>query len=296
MKHYLVLISCLFFISCLRLDDNLFNESKLDKYRLDDYSGEVDFILDDTYKIPDNLIHLFTLSSKDASEAASTLIYAIYIGDLSRIGTDTVIMYCHGNRDHMDFYWQRAKLLANAGYKNRFGVLMIDYRGFGMSEGNCSETGLYADVNAAMTWLKSQGLTDDRLVIYGFSLGSAPATKMCAFNYAMKPAKLMLEAPYASAELMAQDASKLALPGRFVTDLEIKNGEWIKSVQQPLYWIHGVDDDYISAETQGNVVYGNHHGVYKEKHLIPDADHGNIEPVMGYGNYLKTVVDFIEWQ
>ncbi|MBK6837953.1 MAG: hypothetical protein IPG90_06520 [Bacteroidetes bacterium] len=30
----------------------------------------------------------------------------------------------------MDFYWPRAKLLANTGWKNRFGVMMIDYRGW----------------------------------------------------------------------------------------------------------------------------------------------------------------------
>ena len=35
----------------------------------------------------------------------------------------------------MDFYWQRAKLLANVGGKNRFGVMYLDYRGYGLSEG-----------------------------------------------------------------------------------------------------------------------------------------------------------------
>ena len=107
--------------SCFRLDDNLYNLSeKITEYKLDKYTGEQDFILDDSYFIPDDLIHLFTLSSKSQEEVNPTTIYALYIGDLSRIKTDTVIMYCHGNKWHMDFYWQRVKLLAHTGSKNNF--------------------------------------------------------------------------------------------------------------------------------------------------------------------------------
>ena len=103
----------------------------------------------------------------------------------------------------------------------------------------------------------------------------------------------MLEAPYASAELMVQDASKLAIPGQFVTDLNINNGEEIKRVNQPLYWIHGEEDDYIGIDTQGEVIYNNYRGSYKEQHRIPGADHGDIQPKMGYLNYLNSVRDFI---
>ena len=57
---------------------------------------------------------------------------------------------------------------------------MIDYRGFGLSDGPPTEDGMYADANAGMQWLKDHGLTNGRLAVYGFSLGSAPATKICA--------------------------------------------------------------------------------------------------------------------
>lgn len=281
------------FSGCLRLDDNLYNQSKLTEYKLDNYTGDVDFRLDYSYHIPDSLVHVFTLSSQGSGESNATTIYAIYIGDISQIATDTVIMYCHGNKDHMDFYWQRAKLLANTGGKNRFGVMMIDYRGFGMSDGKPTENGLYADVDAALKWLKNNGLTNDRLVIYGFSLGSAPATKIAANNYTLKPSKLMLEAPFANAEVMLQDLSGLALPGTTVTDLQINNGEEIKKVQQPFFWIHGTADDFVSMTTHGEIVYGNYNGTYKEAHRITDAGHSTVPTTMGFQNYISAVNNFI---
>ena len=281
------------FSGCLTLDNNLYNKSTLTSYKLDSYTGDVDFHLDNSYYIHDTMIHVFTLNSKASDETSATSIYAIYIGDISKIATDTVIMYCHGNKDHMDFYWPRAKLLANTKSKHRYGVLMIDYRGYGMSGGKPTENGLYADVNAALQWLKDKGLSNNRLVMYGFSMGTAPATKLSAENYSMKPNKLILEAPFASAETMIQDASGLALPGEFFTTLKINNAEEIKSVTQSFCWIHGEDDDFLNINTHGIVVYNNYKGVYKEAHRIPGAGHSTIETTMGFQQYLSVVGDFI---
>ncbi|MEO5647946.1 MAG: alpha/beta hydrolase [Chitinophagaceae bacterium] len=289
-----IAIAIIFFTGC-RLDESLFNpnSNKISSYNLDGYTGEVDFKLDASYQIPSNLVNLFTLQSKAADETAATKIFAIYIGNIQRIATDTVILYCHGNKDHMDFYWPRAQLLANTKSKNRYGVLMIDYRGYGLSEGKPTEKGLYADVDAAMQWLKSNGLTNNRLVVYGFSMGTAPATKLTAEPQSMIPSKVMLEAPMASAEVMVQVSSGLALPGSFATDLKINNAELIKKVQQPLFWIHGVKDDFLPINAHGELVYKNHTGIYKEAHRIQNADHSNVPIVFGFQNYLKAVGDFI---
>ncbi|MDF2438714.1 MAG: mhpC [Bacteroidota bacterium] len=281
------------FSSCLKLDENLFNQEKLTEYKLENYSGETDFKLDYTYSIPENKISLFTLNSQASGESSATKIYAVYIGDINRISSDTIIMYCHGNKDHMDFYWQRAKLLANTGSKNRFGVMMIDYRGYGMSEGKPTEEGLYADVDAALIWLKSKGLSNDRLIIYGFSLGSAPATKLTAEPRSLTPSKLMLEAPFANAETMIQDGSGLAMPSGFFTSLKINNAEKIKSVQQPFFWIHGEDDDFLNIATHGQRVYDNYHGTYGEAHKIQGAGHSTIPSTQGFNNYLNSVHSFI---
>lgn len=278
---------------CLRLDDNLFNQQKLSQYKFNAYTGEVDFHLPAGYQPADSLVHLLALQSQAPGESAATKIYAVYIGSINRIKTDTVILYCHGNKDHMDFYWPRAVLLANANGKNRYGVLMIDYRGYGLSEGKPSEEGLYADADAALQWLKGNGLANNRLVMYGFSMGSAPATRLTAAPRIMVPAKLMLEAPFAAADAVVQDATRLAVPASAFTDVKINNAESIKSVAQPFFWIHGAADDYLNITTHGELVYNNYKGTYKEAHRIAAAGHSNIPNTMGFANYLKAVGDFI---
>ncbi|PCI96493.1 MAG: hypothetical protein COB15_10020 [Flavobacteriales bacterium] len=296
MKNVILLIIIASLLtSCFKLDDNLFNpDSEIVEYKLDNYTGEQDFVLDASYAIPSNLINVFTLNSQAPSESVSTTIYAIYIGDVATINTDTVIMYCHGNKWHMDFYWQRAKLLAHSGGKNNYGVMMVDYRGYGLSEGKPSEDGMYADVDAALNWLKQNGLSNDRLIMYGFSLGTAPVCELTAKPRSLTPSKLILEAPYASVAVMVQDAAVLGMPSSFVTGLSIDNAEEIKSVNQPLMWIHGEDDSFLNINTHGQVVYDNHQGVYKEAHKINGADHSEVPLMFGFQNYCSALDLFIK--
>jgi len=277
--------------SCLRLDSNLYDNTKTSSYLMDAYTGQQEITLDSTYTLQNSMIHLLPLTSNDNGSVAT--IYAEYLGDINRISTDTVIMYFHGTKDNMDYYWNRAKLLANTGGKNRFGVMTIDYRGYGMSQGTPTESGMYADAEAALQWLQNNGLTSDRLIIYGFSLGTAAATYRTANPSVLTPAKLILEAPFASAGVMVQDATALAFPPSYFINLSINNGEEIKKVQQPFMWMHGINDAFLNINTQGQVVYNNYQGAYGEAHRIPGATHTNVPEVWGYENYKSAVTAFI---
>jgi pimeloyl-ACP methyl ester carboxylesterase len=285
-----LLISCLL-TSCLRLDSNLFHNTKLNAYLLDANPQPQEIALDASYNIAGTLIHQVPLASDDNGSKAT--IYGIYLGDISRIATDTVIMYFHGTKDNMDYYWNREKLLANVGWKHRFGVFMIDYRGYGMSEGKPTESGMHADANAAIAWLKSNGLTSNRLIVYGFSLGTAAATYYTANPQTLVPAKLILEAPFGSAAVMTNDATVLALPSSYFTNLKVDNAEEIKKVQQPFMWIHGINDDFLSIKTHGELVFANYKGVYSEAHRTSGATHVNVPSVWGLENYKTALNDFI---
>jgi fermentation-respiration switch protein FrsA (DUF1100 family) len=294
MKKVFVISGLVIFSSCMKLDTNLYNnDNKLKEYQFDKYTGEQDFILDDSYTIPQNFLTLLTLQSQSDKESKATNIKALYIGDLSKISSDTVILYCHGNKWHMDFYWQRAKLLAHTNGKNHYGVLMMDYRGYGLSEGKPTEEGMYADVDACMKWLKEKGMANERLIIYGFSLGSAPACELCSKPRSLTPSKLILEAPFGSAAIMVQDASQLNMPADYFTDLKIDNADEIKNVKQPLLWMHGLSDNFLSYKTHGEVVFNNYDGTYKEKYLVEGADHGEVPKKMGFEKYLQVVGVFI---
>lgn len=286
--------------ACIRLDSNLFNpDTDITEYLFDDYAdNEWNFLLPASYDIPDSLISLFSLEATPRpldgeAQGDPRSIYAAYVGDIGRITTDTVIVYCHGNGGHMDDYWQRVKLLANTGGKNRFGVLAMDYSGFGLSEGTPSEAAMYGDVDACLAWLAANGATGDRVVLYGFSLGSAPATELTANPEILTPGWLILEAPFASAEVMVQDAAGLAMPASFYTDLEIDNAEEIKSIDQPFLWLHGIADDFLSLEHHGLVVWENYGGTRGVDVRVVHADHSDIPPVMGVEAYADSVLAFL---
>lgn len=284
------MLCLLFTAGCQRMDNNLFNNSKVDAYYFNNENQEIS--LDSNYKIAAEKFSLFTLVSDNNGDKAD--IYALYIGDTTTIATDTVILYLHGTRDNMSYYWNRTKLLAHAGGKYRYGVLTIDYRGYGRSGGTPSESGLYADAEAALKWLKDHGMTNNRLVIYGFSLGCAPSVNRAVHGSSLTPSKIILEAPFAGAATMVQDAAVLALPTSYFTNLKVDNAQEIKKVTQPLMWMHGTADDFLSITSHGEVVFANHTGTYKEAHRITNATHTNVPAVWGYEAYKAAVNSFIE--
>jgi alpha/beta superfamily hydrolase len=274
--------------ACIKLNDIAFYNETITDYLLDDYNTDLDFKLDSTYNVQN--IHEFSVISNGFDIAA------IYIGELSDIDTDTIILYCHGQTRHMDHYWQRAKLLANCGGKERYGVLMFDYRGYGKSEGTPTEQGMYEDVRAAYQWLLNEGASSQRIIIYGFSLGSAPATDLAAYGMSNEfPIKLILESPFASTDFIAQESTLIEVSASYITDLEFDNAEKIKLVDKPLMWMHGIEDDYV-AITNGEAIISNYSGVDSTYVRVEGANHGQdgVPQTMGYQNYLNAVQEFIE--
>lgn len=272
-----------------RLDSFLFNpDTDITQYLLDDYEGDTEIDLPSSYDIDD--YYLFSIQQ---NSSLAPRVHMVYLGDTARIGIDTVILYCHGNAAHMDAYWPRAKLLANTGGKQRFGVLMLDYPGYGLSEGEPTEEGMYESVDLAMRWLQSRGMTGDRLAIYGFSLGSAPATELTAQPRTLQPSWLMLEAPFASADVLVQDPSVFAFPASYFTNLSIDNAEEIKAVEEPFFWIHGQNDLFLSIETHGEVVFANYAGAAATAVRVPGGDHSDVPQVMGFEAYIQAIESFL---
>ncbi len=288
MKYLYILFIAFIIASCLRIDDLAFvNDNTIDKYYFDAYKGEREIEIPDEFDIPDSLVNLISFESQMEGEEEAKLIYGVLIS--SSYQSDSVILYLHGQTDHMDYYWTRAKLLANTGLN----VLMIDYRGFGLSEGDPSEDGMYADTKAALKWLDYRGF--GKIIIYGFSLGSAPATYAAAFfNDNNRYDQLILESPFSSAENIAQESTIINISSAFLTDLRLNNGEWIKEFKGSLLWMHGMADDYLKI-SNGEIIYKNHNGTYKEAHRIEGAKHGKdgVPETMGFHEYLSVVSKFI---
>ena len=123
-------------------------------------------------------------------------------------------------------------------------------------------------------------------------MGTAPSCELTSQPRTLQPAKIILEAPFASAEVMVQDGSQLAMPGSYLTNLQINNAEEIKNIDEPFLWLHGTADDFVQI-THGETVFSNYSGIYKEAHRIIDAEHSTCPQTLGFENYNQIVLDFI---
>lgn len=263
-----VLIVIISFAGCFDLDSSLFNNDKLTSYNLS------------TAVIPESVRTQVVLTSQGKN------IYGYYIRSFNS-NEKKIVLYNHGNRDHLQYYWDRVELF----YKMGYNVFVYDYQGYGMSEGEPTEEGIYSDATAAYWFVQSQGFSESQIIVYGFSLGGAPATHLAANM--LTPHRLILEAAFASASSLTQSGTLLELPSTFVIKGEYNNAEKIRRVTAPVLILHGVEDKFIDMEKNGKVLYQNANEP-KKFIAVQGADHSQIPAKMGEGNYLAAVRDFIE--
>jgi fermentation-respiration switch protein FrsA (DUF1100 family) len=131
------------------------------------------------------------------------------------------------------------------------GVLAVDYRGYGQSEGEPSEAGLYLDAQAAYRHLTGAlGVPAARVLIYGFSLGSAVAidlaTRVPAAGLMVEGA--VLSVPDRGAELYP------FLPAHWLARNRFASVDKIARVTMPKLFIHARDDVDIPI-THGRRLY-----------------------------------------
>jgi hypothetical protein len=80
-------------------------------------------------------------------------------------------------------------------------LLILDYRGYGKSEGRPTERGLYEDAATGYRYLVDHGYRAEQIIVHGESLGCAVAVDLAARHPC---AGLVLEAPFTSGADMAQ--------------------------------------------------------------------------------------------
>lgn len=151
-----------------------------------------------------------------------------------------LVLYFHGNGGNIAYRADRVAWLARQNY----GVLIIDYRGYGGSTGTPSEEGLYVDGRASVRFLADRGVPLDKTVFYGESLGSAVAVKVAA---EVTPAAIILEAPFTSAADVGARAYPF-LPVRALMKDRFAAENYISKVKIPVLVLHGVDDRIVPIE------------------------------------------------
>ena len=155
-------------------------------------------------------------------------------------GASRALLFLHGNAGNASHRLPNAAELVRLGTH----VLLLDYRGYGLSEGSPSEGGVYADARAGLAYLREfRGLPEERIVVFGRSLGAAVAVELARDRTL---AGLVLESAFTSAADVARGIygplGGLIARGRF--DVAQK----IAQVRCPLLFFHGDRDDIINLE------------------------------------------------
>ena len=152
------------------------------------------------------------------------------------------ILYLHGNGGHIGYRAERARALTAAGY----GMLLVEYRGYGGNPGSPSEEGFHADAEGGLRFLAGRGIAPERIILYGESLGSAVAVRLAAATASRGApvAALLLESPFTSIAEVAQRHYPY-VPARHLVKDRFDAVSRIAAVKTPLLVLHGERDDVV---------------------------------------------------
>lgn len=153
-------------------------------------------------------------------------------------GSPHVVLHFHGNGGNISHRIDALRALHDAG----LGVLAVDYRGYGLSEGAPSEAGTYLDAEAAWRHLiDARGYTPEQVIVYGYSLGAAIAAHLAR---QVRPAALILEAPFTSVPDVAAHHYWF-LPVRWLSRFRYPTAEYVREVASPVLVIHSREDEVV---------------------------------------------------
>jgi uncharacterized protein len=147
-----------------------------------------------------------------------------------------LIFYLHGNAGSIKSWGEIAQTYTSLNYD----LFMLDYRGYGKSEGDISsEKQFYNDAELAYDILKKK-YAEDKIIILGYSIGTGPATKLASTNNAKL---LILQAPYYSLTDMMHH--NYPFVPKFILKYKFETNKFIKECKMPVVIFHGNIDEVI---------------------------------------------------
>jgi len=164
-------------------------------------------------------------------------IHGFYLPSARPSENARAILFLHGNAGNASHRLPNAAALAQLGAD----VLLIDYRGYGMSEGAPTESGVYADARAGLAHLiEERGVPEQRIVLFGRSLGAAVAVDL-ARNRTL--AGVILESAFTSVADVAR--GMIGAPLSYLVRGRFDSANKIEQIRSPLLFFHGDRDRII---------------------------------------------------
>lgn len=193
-----------------------------------------------------------------------------------------VLLFLHGNGGNISHRGDSIAIFHRLGLN----VFIIDYRGYGRSEGTPSEKGLYEDAATAWRYLTEQrGIAATDIVIFGRSLGGAVAAQLAA---QVGPGALILESTLSS----ARDFAETVFP--LLSRLVVMRYGWdtaarVAQVRSPMLVLHSPEDE-IMPYRLGEMVYQS--GREPKRFIALRGDH-NGGFLQSQPRYEQALADFL---
>ncbi len=155
-----------------------------------------------------------------------------------------VVLVFHGNAGNISHRLDTIKIFNEIGLS----VLILDYRGYGQSEGQPDELGTYQDGRAAWHYLL-QKYSANQIVIFGRSMGGAVASELARElseeqDEQVKPAALILESTFTSVPNLGRELYPL-FPIDLLARIRYDSLARMNDISIPTLFIHSADDEII---------------------------------------------------
>lgn len=194
-------------------------------------------------------------------------------------GRGTMIAF-HGNAGTIGERADKLRPVMAAG----FGLLLVEYRGYGGNPGRPDEQSVLGDARIALDWLVAQGVHPASTAIYGESLGTAVAVAMAAERHI---GAVVLDAPFTSVAELAQ-AHYWYMPAKWLVKDRFDSASQIGRVAAPKLFLHGEWDPVVPIR------FGRHlHGLAPEPKCQWIAPRGRHVDLFDHGAD-RVVVEFLE--
>lgn len=154
------------------------------------------------------------------------------------------VIFAHGNAELIDFWPQELRSFSSHG----MGLLLVEYPGYGRSEGTPSQESIVETLVVAYdTLVAREDVDSSRIILFGRSLGGGAVLALADHR---PSAALIVTSTFTSIKSFA---TKFFVPGFLVKD-PFDNLTSIKSYSSPVLIVHGRHDSLIPYK-QGVALY-----------------------------------------
>lgn len=199
----------------------------------------------------------------------------------------TILMF-HGNAGNIGYRLPIAKILEN---ELRCNVLMLQYRGYGLSSGTPNEKGLMIDAQTGLDYIRQRGqLRGTKIVVYGQSIGGAVAIGLAARNQRQGDISgIILENTFTSIKKLIPTAFP---PARFLTPLchQIWPSEETlpKITNIPILFLSGLKDEIIPPTHMSRL-----YQVCRSTKVWKELPNGSHNDTVAEPRYFQYIEDFL---